>query len=127
MLVVTNRKIYKVRFIERIMTETIPFKEWQKLDLRVGTIENVEEHPNADKLFVLDVNIGDEKKRFVAGLRGHYDKNELVGKKVIVFVNLEPATLRGIKSEGMVLAAVDSDKVFLLQPDDDIENGARIR
>lgn len=109
------------------MTETISFNDWQKIKLRVGSIVNVEEHPNADKLFVLEVNIGDEKKRLVAGLRGHYDKDELVGKKVIVFANLEPAILRGIKSEGMVLAAVDGDKVYLLQPDDDINNGARIR
>lgn len=105
----------------------IKFLDWQKFKLRVGTIENVEEHPDADKLYVLDVDLGSEKKRLVAGLKGHYGKEELVGKKVIVFVNLEPAVLRGVKSEGMVLAAVDGDKVSLLQPDKIIENGARIK
>ena len=107
--------------------EIVKFNDWQKLELRVGTIENVEEHPNADKLYVLEVNFGNEKKRLVAGLKGHYNKEELVGKKVIVFANLEPAVLRGVKSEGMVLAADDGSKISLLQPDQEVENGARIR
>lgn len=109
------------------MVETISFTEWQKLDLRVGTIKKAEDHPNADKLLVLEVDVGSENKKLVAGLKGHYDKKKLVGKKVIVFVNLEPAVLRGVKSEGMVLAAVDGDKVSLLCPDQNVENGVRIR
>lgn len=112
------------------MMDEIPFDQWKKLDLRVGEIVDVEDHPSADRLYVLKINLGEEERTLVAGLKGHYDKDELVGKKVIVFTNLKPAELRGIKSEGMVLAAVeegDEEKVVLLSPEEDIANGARIR
>ena len=100
---------------------------WQKLDLRVGTIIRAEEHPNADKLYMIKVDLGDEKKNVVAGLRQAYTKDELIGKKVIVFCNLEPAVFRGVKSDGMVLAAVDNDNISLLTPDEDVSNGAKVR
>ena len=107
--------------------EEISFEDWKKLDIRTATIKNVEDHPNADKLVLLKVDLGDNKERtLVAGLKEHYTKKELIGKKVIIFTNLKPAVLRGIKSEGMILAAVKNDKVVLLTVDKDIENGARI-
>ncbi len=81
-----------------------------KLDLRVGEITKVEEHPNADKLYVIRVGLGDEERTLVAGLKPYYDKNEMYGKKVVVLANLEPATLRGIRSEGMLLAAEDEEQ-----------------
>ncbi len=106
----------------------ISFDEWNKLDLRVGEIIDAEDHPNADKLYILKVDIGGSEKTLVAGLRNHYEKDELIGKKVIVFTNLKPAELRGVKSEGMVLAAVaGNDDVVLISPEEDIDNGARIR
>ncbi|OIO41027.1 hypothetical protein AUJ10_01250 [Candidatus Pacearchaeota archaeon CG1_02_31_27] len=110
------------------MTEKIPFKEWEKLEFVVGKILNVESHPNADKLYIMEVDLGDEKRKLVAGLKAHYTEKKLKGKHVIVFKNLEPAIIRGIKSEGMVLAAVNKDrsKVCLLEPDDDIELGSRV-
>lgn len=109
------------------MTE-ISFDEWSRLDLRVGEIIDVEDHPNADKLYILKVDIGGSEKTLVAGLKNHYEKDELIGKKVIVFTNLKPAELRGVKSEGMVLAAVaGDDDVVLVSPEEDIDNGARIR
>jgi len=108
---------------------TISFEDWQKLDLRVGKILSAEDHPNADKLFILGVDIGTERRMVVAGLRKHYTKEQLIGKKVALFVNLEPVLLRGVKSEGMVLAAVDEEekKVVLLTLEQDIEQGAHIR
>lgn len=109
------------------MSDVIDFSEWKKLDIRVGQIKSAEDHPNADKLIILRVDVGEERQ-LVAGLKGHYQAEELVGKKVIVFVNLKPARLRGVESQGMVLAAVDmsTDLVSLLTLDRDAPNGARI-
>ena len=111
------------------MADEINFSEWQKLDLRVGKILSVEDHPNADKLYVIEVDLGKlGKRKLVAGLKGHYKPKELKGKLCIVFANLEPAVLRGVKSEGMILAAVSEDKsnVKIIQPSKDIEIGAKV-
>ena len=110
------------------MAETIPFDDWKKIDLRVAKIIDVKEHPNAEKLYLLEIDLGNEKRTLVAGLKQHYKPEELKGKLCIVFINLEPATIRGIKSEGMILAAVNEDKnkVFIIQPDKDIELGSMI-
>src|SRR3989344_2980137 len=104
----------------------IPFNDWKKMDLRVGKILEVKDHPNADKLLVFKVDLGDEVRTIVAGIKNYYKKEELKGRKVVVFVNLEQRELRGIKSEGMILAAVKDDKVILLQPEKDIDVGAVI-
>ena len=95
-------------------------------DIRVGEIKKVEDHPNAEKLVVMDVDIGEKTIQLVAGIKQHYSNDELVGKKVVVFVNLEPAVLRGVKSEGMILAAVEKDNIALISPEKDIGNGAKI-
>ena len=108
--------------------DAIKFTDWQKLDLRVGEILEVNDHPNADKLYIIKIDVGDKKINLVAGLKNYYDKKELVGKKVIIFTNLEQKILRGIKSEGMVLAADDENgKVVLLTIDRNIKNGSKIR
>ncbi len=107
----------------------VKFSEWQKLDLRVGKIISVEEHPNADKLYVIEVDLGKlGRRKLVAGLKVHYKPKELKGKQCIVFANLEPAILRGVKSEGMILAACNEDKtkVKLIITDSDIELGSKI-
>lgn len=103
----------------------IEFKDWKELDIRVGEIKEVKDHPNADKLLILKVDVGKEIQ-LVAGIKNNYNKKELIGKKIVVFTNLEPAVLRGVKSEGMLLAAVKEDKVVLLTPEKDIDNGAKI-
>jgi methionyl-tRNA synthetase len=110
------------------MADIISFNEWQKLDLRVGKIIDVKEHPNANKLYLLDVDLGNEKRTLVAGLKNNYSADELKGKLCVVFTNLEPATIRGIKSEGMILAAVNEgkEKVFILQPEKEIEIGSKV-
>ena len=85
------------------------------LDLRIGKIIGAKDHPNADKLYILLVDIKKEKElQLVAGLKKHYKKEEILGKKVVVFANLQSTVLRGIESFGMVLAAVDEDNVALL-------------
>jgi len=112
--------------------ETINFKDWKKLDLRVGEIIKIEDIEGADKLYKLTINLGTEKRTLVAGIKEFYKKEELKGRKCIVFTNLESKMLRGVESKGMILAAVAYDedgnevKVQLLQPDADIEIGSRI-
>src|SRR3989344_9453491 len=101
-------------------SDKIPFADWQKLDLRVGKITQVEDHSKADKLYVLKVSFGQEigERTIVAGLKKHYTKEQLKDKHGIFIVNLEPVVLRGIKSEGMTLAAVSNDEsiVSVLKP-----------
>jgi len=103
----------------------IPFKDWKRLDIRVGEIKEAGDHPNASKLLVLKVDIGDEERNIVAGIK-NYDKEDLIGKKIIVFCNLEQKELRGIKSEGMLLAADEDGTPTLIVPEKDLKNGAKI-
>lgn len=107
---------------------TIPYNEWAKIDLRVGKILNVKPHPNADKLVLLEINLGTEKRTLVAGIKQHYKDSELKGKQCIVFTNLEPKEVRGVKSEGMILAAVNKDKskVILIAPEKEAELGSKV-
>jgi methionyl-tRNA synthetase len=107
--------LFKKLVLDDIMVEEDPFS---KLDLRVAEIIEVKNHPNADKLYLAHIDIGDLGKRvIVAGLKNHYTPEELTGKKIVVVTNLEPATIRGVNSNAMLLAATDSDGVVsLLQP-----------
>ena len=104
----------------------ITFDDFKKLDIRIGTVEKVEAHPNADKLWLLDVNFGGPTRRIVTGLRGIYESEALLGKKIAVLVNLAPAKFRGEESNGMLLAAEGNDVVSLLQPDKEIEDGSEV-
>ncbi|MEM4244817.1 MAG: methionine--tRNA ligase [Candidatus Nanoarchaeia archaeon] len=109
------------------MENFVQFDEWKKLDIRVGTVKKAEPHPNADKLVILHVDIGEAKDRqLVAGLKQYYKNDELVGKRVIIFANLKPVNLRGVESNGMILAAVNNKDVVLLTTDKPINNGAKI-
>jgi methionyl-tRNA synthetase len=106
----------------------VTFNVWAKLDLRVGEILEIEDVAGADKLYKLKIDLGTETRILVAGLKEHYTKDELEGKRCIVFCNLEPKKLKGIESKGMILAAVNDDhsEVKLLSPDGEIELGSRI-
>jgi methionyl-tRNA synthetase len=106
----------------------ITIDQFRGVELRVATIKSAEPHPNADRLLVLRVDVGGgEERQLVAGIRAHYDPATLVGRQVIVVANLEPAKLRGVESQGMVLAAADGDKVVLLRPDDSVAPGSPVR
>ncbi len=107
----------------------ISIDTFRALELRVGTIRAAEPHPNADRLLVLRVDLGSEERQIVAGIRSHYDAAALVGRQVVVVANLEPARLRGVESQGMVLAATDSerDRVVLLRPDEPVPPGGVVR
>ncbi|MEM1577695.1 MAG: hypothetical protein QXM27_01640 [Candidatus Pacearchaeota archaeon] len=106
----------------------ISFDEWKKLKIKVGKIITVENHPNADKLYILKVDIGEKQINLVAGLKKYYKIEELKNKLCIVITNLEPAIIRGVKSEGMLLAAVDkkNDKVVLITPEKEIAQGSNV-
>ncbi len=84
---------------------TITYDDFAKLDLRVGTIVSAEPHPNADRLVKLQVDLGAETRQICAGIKQYYDPATLVGKQIVVIVNLEPRTIRGEVSNGMLLAA----------------------
>lgn len=104
------------------------FKNWQKLDLRVGKIIEAEDIEGADKLFKLKVDLGTETRILLAGLKGFYNKDELINRRCVVVCNLEPKKMKGIKSEGMLLAAVNDDEseVVLIAPEKAVEDGARV-
>lgn len=106
----------------------IPIQEWEKFDIRTGEIIEIEDIRGADKLYKLKVDLGTETRTIVAGLKSYYTREELDGKKCIVLVNLEPRKIKGIVSQGMLLAAVNDDKseVKLLQGDGVIEPGWKI-
>jgi methionyl-tRNA synthetase len=106
---------------------TIAYDQFAKLDLRVATVIAARQHPNADKLLLLQVRVGDKEKQIVAGIRGHYQPEGLVGTQIIVLNNLEPALLRGEESAGMLLAASDESGVILLRPDRTCSSGAIVK
>src|SRR5438067_9591338 len=100
-------------------TTTIQYDDFAKLDLRVATVLECQPHPNADKLLVLQIDLGTEKRQICAGLRLHYpDPQELVGKQIIVVANLAPRQMRDEMSNGMLIAATDpgTGKVIIISP-----------
>ncbi|KYK25778.1 MAG: methionine--tRNA ligase [Candidatus Proteinoplasmatales archaeon SG8-5] len=117
--------------LEEMKMEDRVEKEWPadmgRLDLRIGEIESVEDHPDADKLIVMHVNIGKGTRQLVAGLKQYYSKEDLAGKKIVVLCNLQPARLRGVESQGMLLAAVKDEDVSILVPEGDAAPGDEIR
>ncbi|MCD6416245.1 MAG: hypothetical protein J7M08_06080 [Planctomycetes bacterium] len=105
----------------------ITMKDFKEVELKVGKVLSVEDHPNADKLMVLRVDLGEEQPRtLVAGLKDYYDAATLEGKQLVVVANLEPAQLRGVRSEGMLLAAQDGDKVVALTLDEEVAPGSPV-
>ena len=101
--------------------------DFKKFEFRIAEILTAVPHPNADRLVLLRVKIGDREKQVVAGIRAHYLPETLVGKKVVVIDNLEPAVIRGETSEGMILAASDDVTLTLVVPEKDIASGAKVK
>lgn len=104
----------------------ITFEQFKAMDIRIAKIVAACDHPNADKLLVLTVEIGGQTKKLVAGIKQHYTKEKLHGKQVVMLNNLEPATIRGVRSEGMVLAAKDGERLALLVPEKEVEVGSPV-
>ena len=106
---------------------TVTYEHFAQLDLRVARVLEAREHPNASKLLLLKIKVGDVEKQIVAGIRGHYDPAALVGRLIVVVNNLAPAMIRGEESNGMLLAASDAAGVVLLQPDRQIGEGSKVK
>ena len=106
----------------------ITFADFQKMEIVVGRVLEAVDHPNADRLLVLKVEVGGRQKQVIAGIRPHYTAEEMVGKTVIVVDNLEPAEIRGETSEGMVLAASDAEgRVVLVTTEKDTAPGSKVK
>jgi tRNA-binding protein len=104
----------------------ITIDDFRKVELRVATVKSAEPHPNADRLMVLRVDLGEEERQICAGIRSHYAPEDLIGKQILVVSNLETARLRGLESQGMLLAASDEGRVIVLTPEKPVQAGAKI-
>lgn len=106
----------------------ISIEEFQRLALRLGVVTAAQDHPNADRLLVLMVDLGEGVRRqVVAGIKGSYQAEQLVGKTVVVVANMKPATLRGIESQGMILAASDGAALTLVIPEQPLPPGSLVK
>lgn len=106
--------------------DVLTIDEFQRVDLRTATVVSAEPVEGTDKLLRLEVDLGGETRQLVAGIRQHYSQDELTGRTIIVVANLQPAKIRGLKSEGMLLAVRDGKELHLLGPDGDVSPGMRI-
>ena len=119
----------------------VSIEDVKKLEIKVAKVLDVNLHPGADRLYVVKISLGaveskdettgeivstPEVREIVAGIRPYYTPEELVGKQVIVLINLEPAIIRGVQSNGMLLAVKDGDKLSVLTVDRPIKDGSRI-
>ncbi len=110
------------------VTNRITYDEFKKVELRVAQVLQVERIEGAKKLLKIQIDLGTEKRQIVAGLAEHFQPEDLVGRKIVVVANLEPAKLRGVESNGMLLAAESSDgRLSLVTVSDLTDNGAKIR
>lgn len=109
-------------------TDTITFDDFARIDLRVARVLEARPHPNADKLLCLQIDVGDGQRQIVAGIRGYYQPEDLVGRLIVVVKNLAPRTMRGETSQGMLLAASTEDRaqVIVLTPMADIAPGSKV-
>jgi len=110
-------------------TPTITYDDFAKLDLRVATVIECKSHANADKLLVLQIELANgERRQICAGLRAHYEPEQLVGKQIIVVANLAPRQMRGETSQGMLLAASDpaTQKVIVIGPAEPVTAGSKV-
>jgi methionyl-tRNA synthetase len=105
----------------------VTYEEFRKIELKIARIKDVQEHPNADRLYVIKVDVGDKEKQIVAGIRNSYSKESLVGKFVVLVDNLEPALLRGVESQGMLLASSDEKGISVISPDREVVLGSIVK
>jgi methionyl-tRNA synthetase len=111
--------------LRRLKMNHVTIDDFTQMGLKVGIIEKVKDIEGADKLYKLTVNTG-EKRTIVAGIKQQYTPEELLNKRIVVITNLEPATIRGVESEGMLLAASSGDKISIISPDEDVPAGSKV-
>jgi len=105
----------------------VRFEDFQKIDLRVGKILEAQKIEGSEKLLKLIVDLGNEKRQLVAGIAKHYKPENLIGKEIVVVVNLEPKKIMGIESQGMLLAADVNGEPVILIPEKEVPPGTKIR
>ena len=103
------------------------YEDFKKLELRIAKIKEVSDHPNADRLYVITIDLGDKTKQIVAGIRNFYTKEALIGRQVVVVDNLDPAVIRGVESQGMLLAASDEKGMAIIGPDKEMGLGSVVK
>ena len=123
----SEKKGKKSEKAEKDAVAPIEFEDFQKIDLRVGTVREVEKHPDADRLLLVRVDTGDgELRQVVAGIADFFSPDDLVGKQVVVVVNLKPRKLRKQLSQGMILAVKTKDGMELLTPTGEVPGGSKV-
>ncbi len=105
----------------------ITYEDFKKLEFKVAQIKEVNDHPNADRLYVITIDLGDRLKQVVAGIKSSYQKENLIGKQVVVVDNLEPAMLRGVESQGMLLAASDEQGISIVTLERKVKPGSIVK
>jgi len=105
----------------------VTFEEFKKLEIKIAKILEVEDHPNADKLYVINIDLGGQTKTIVAGIKNFYKKEDLIGRQIVVVNNLEPVTLRGVTSQAMLLAAQDEKGISVIVPDRQMSLGCSVK
>lgn len=105
----------------------VSIEEFKRIELVIAQIKEVHEHPQADRLYVLKVDTGTEERQLVAGIRLSYTKEQLIGRRIILVANLEPAVIRGEASYGMLLAASDNEGISIVSPDRDAALGSIVQ
>ena len=106
--------------------ETITIDEFMKIDLRTAKILEAEKVEGSEKLLKLRIKVGDEERTLAAGIAKHYKPEELIGKTIIIVSNLKPRVIKGIESQGMLLAVEDEDKIIMLTTDQEAKDGLRV-
>ncbi len=104
----------------------VSFEQFKEMEIKIGKVLEVEEVAGADKLYLLTVDIGEETRKVIAGIKLWYKREELIGKNVVILANLEPKVIRGVESKGMVLAVLNDNKFSVLTTDRDIPPGSRV-
>ncbi len=110
-----------------MMDEPITIEEFKRVQLRVATVREAQPVPKSSKLLKLTIDLGDETRTLVAGIAETYAPEQLVGRQIVIVANLQPAMIRGIVSEGMLLAADVDDTAILISPDREVPNGSVVR
>lgn len=107
--------------------DKITFEDFKKLDIRIGKILSAEKVEGTDKLIKLEVDLGEEKRQLVAGIAKFYEAENLIGKQIPILANLEPRIIRGIESQGMILAASSEGDCVLICPEKEIPSGSKVK
>jgi methionine--tRNA ligase beta chain len=107
--------------------DIITYEDFMKLDIRIGKILSAERVEGTDKLLKLEMEVGDEKRDLVAGIAASYSPEDIIGKLVPVLLNLQPRKIRGIESQGMILAADNEGEPVILNPDKGVPSGSSVR